>query len=568
MAIVKQRSLRIPIIMVLVVLLGAVVIVRLFMLQIVQGSKFSERAERQYVTPTGTLFDRGTIYFTSKNGSTMAAATIASGYKLAINPSLLKNPQEVYTKLTAVVPLEREDFFEKAAKKKDPYEELANRLTQEQADSITAFNITGVGLYKEKWRFYPGNDLAAKTIGFVSYKDKELLGRYGLERSYNDVLARTDDSIYVNFFAEIFANIHSTVFKNKALPGNLITSIEPSVQAMLEDAVAEVQKRWSSDGVGGIVMDPKTGEIFAMAQVPTFDLNAYSKVKDVSLYGNPFIESVYEMGSTIKPLVMAAAIDSGAVTPETTYNDKGFVQVDDRTLSNYDKKGRGVVNMQEVLNQSLNTGMIFAGQQMGKENFRAYMKSFQIAEKTGIDMPGEVSGLASSLNDPGNVSYATASFGQGIAMTPITMVKAFSALANDGVMVTPHLGRSIEQQNGFEKKLHFPESKRVLKPETVDTMRQMLVTVVDKGYKQGIPNYSVAAKTGTAQIARPGGGGYYEDRNLHSLIGYFPANNPRFILYLYNYNPKGDSFAATTLADPFFEMVKSLISYYEVPPDR
>ncbi|HSE57006.1 MAG TPA: penicillin-binding transpeptidase domain-containing protein, partial [Candidatus Paceibacterota bacterium] len=284
---------------------------------------------------------------------------------------------------------------------------------------------------------------------------------------------------------------------------------------------------------------------------------------------NPMIESDYEMGSIVKPLVIAAALDMGAVTPETTYIDNtGSVQVDDRVLNNFDKKGRGTASMQEVLNQSLNTGMVFVQRKMGKDAFRKYLLSYEIGDKTGIDLPGEVSGIVGNLQSPGNVEYATASFGQGIATTPIAIVKAYSALANNGVMVTPHLGKRIEQQGGGTKELTFKAGAQVITPETAATITNMLVKVVDKGYRRGLPNYTVAAKTGTAQVARPGGKGYYEDRNLHSLIGYFPASNPRFILYLFNYYPKGASFASETLSDPFFDTVQSLISYYELAPDR
>ncbi len=565
----KIHTTRIQIIMVLVIFVGALVTVRLFSLQVVQAEKYAERAERQYVTPTSTIFDRGTIYFTKRDGTTVAAATVASGFKVAIVPAQIESPEKTFEALGKIIELDRSDFFAKALKKNDPYEEVATRITKVQADAITKLALPGISLFKEKWRFYPGGALAAKTLGFVSYKEDALLGRYGLERSYNEVLSRNPDSFYVNFFAEIFANIQSTIFKNRQVAGDVVTTIEPSVQAMLESALNRVESQWHSDGIGGIVMDSRTGEIVALSHVPAFDLNAYGKVRDVSLYGNPLVESVYEMGSIIKPLVMAGAIETGAVTPQTTYNDTGSVTVDDRTFSNFDKKGRGPgTTMQQVLSQSLNTGMVFVQKKMGKESFRKYLLSYELGEKTGIDLPGEVAGLVSNLQSPGNVEYATMAFGQGIATSPIAIVKAYSALANNGVLVTPHLGKRIELQNGSTKELSFKEGKQVLKPETAATLTNMLVKVVDEGYKHGISGYSVAAKTGTAQVARPDGKGYYDDRNLHSLIGYFPASNPRFILYLFNYYPKGASFASETLAGPFFEMVESLIGYYELTPDR
>lgn len=557
------------------VLIGAIIffalciVARLFSLQVINQKVYKEKAQRQYLTSTNDSFDRGTIYFTKKDGTTVAAATVATGFKLSIAPEKLTNKEKVYEALSAVVPIDREDFFQKASKESDPYEEVAFQMTEEQAESITALGIPGVNIYRQKWRFYPGAELASKAIGFVSYKDKSLIGRYGLERYYNDVLSRGENSFYVNFFAEIFTNVQSTLFKNKTATGDVVTTIEPTVQSQLETIITRVDSAWGSDAVGGMIMDPYTGEIIAMAHVPTFNLNEYGKEKDVSVYANPFSQNVYEMGSIIKPLVMAAAIDAGVVTPTTTYTDKGFVEVQDRTFSNFDKKGRGLSTMQDVLSQSLNTGMVFVEQKMGKELFKEYLLSkYKIGEKTGVDLPSEINGLTSGLRGTNDVNYAAASFGQGIATTPINIVRAYATLANGGKLVTPHLAKEIKQESGLSKTLSYPSSEPMLSPQTIETITSMLVTVVDKGYGRGMDHYSVAAKTGTAQMAKSDGSGYYTDRNFHSLIGYFPAHEPRFVMYLFNNYPKGASFSSQTLADPFFEMVQFLTSYYELTPDR
>lgn len=352
-------------------------------------------------------------------------------------------------------------------------------------------------MYRQKWRMYPGGSLASKAIGFVSYKDDNLTGNYGLEEEYNDVLSRNADNFYVNFFAEIFANVQSSIFHNKTATGDVVTSIEPSVQNQLESTVAGIESRWASESVGGIVMDPHTGEIVAMAQVPTFDLNAYGSEKNVSIYANPFTQNVYEMGSIVKPLVIAAAIDAGIITPSTTYFDDGEVKVEDKVLRNFDQKGRGKVNMQDVLNQSLNTGMVFVQQKMGKDLFKDYMLDrYKVGERTGIDLPNEVKGIVSGLRTANDVNYATASFGQGIATTPINIVRSFAILANGGKLVTPHLVSEINEGNGFIKKLEYPVVEGVLKPETASTIRTMLTHVVDDGYHRVTPHYTVGAKRG------------------------------------------------------------------------
>jgi cell division protein FtsI/penicillin-binding protein 2 len=565
----KVQRRRIRIVIGLVVFAGALVIFRLFSLQVINGSSYRERAERQYVTPSGTLFDRGNIYFSNKDATTVAGATVATGFKIAITPSRLTSIEHTYDALHAIVPIDKEEFFQKASKKNDPYEEVYEHATTEEGEKLGALGLPGVQLVRQKWRLYPGGSLAANTIGFVSYKGNDLVGNYGIEEYYNDVLTKQSNNFYVNFFAEIFANMQSTVFKNRTATGDVVTSIEPTVQSELEHAISGVQSKWASETVGGVVLDPYTGEILAMATAPTFDLNSYGSEKNVRIYNNPLSQSVYEMGSIVKPLVMAAGIDTGVVTPTTSYNDAGSVVVRDKTISNFDKKGRGHVTMQDVLNQSLNTGMVFVEQKLGHEKFKEYMlERYRVGEKTGVDLPGEVNGIVGNLKGENDVNYATASFGQGIATTPLNIVRGFAALANGGTLITPHVATAIRTESGSLEKLTYAQRTGIIKPETAATMATMLTHVVDDGYHKGLANYRVAAKTGTAQIAKPNGQGYYEDRNLHSLIGYFPATKPRFVIYMFNVYPKGAQFAIQSLADPFFGMVQFLANYYEIAPDR
>lgn len=563
---------RIYVIITTVAVLGGIIVIRLFSLQIVGAKAYRARAEKQYVTPSGNIFDRGNIYFTAKDGTTVAAATVEDGFEAAINPSLVTDPETAYADLNAVTPIVKADFFAAVAKKNDPYKQVASELTHQQGAILAADKIAGLTLYADKWRYYPGGSLAAKAIGFVSYnKNNQLVGNYGLEEYYNKVLSRNTSDFYVNFFAEVFANIQSSLFKSNANTGDVVTSIEPSVQAQLEQAVAGIQQKWSSQAVGGIVMDPYTGAIIAMAQVPTFDLNNYGAEKDNSIYTNPLVQSDFEMGSIIKPLIMAAAIENNVVTPTTTYDDKGSVLIGGKTIYNFDKVGRGPnTTMQTVLDNSLNTGMIYVEQHMGQTMFKDYVENkYQLGQKTGIDLPGEVNGLMSSLNRSNDVNYATAAFGQGIATTPISIVRSFALLANGGYLVTPHLATAINEQDGTVKTLQYTKSTTpLLSKPTLSTIVTMLTHVVDVGYHRGQAHYTVAAKTGTAQIAMPGGAGYYNDRNLHSMIGFFPATNPKYILYLYDYYPKNILYSIQTLGDPFFNMVQFMENYYNIPPDR
>lgn len=545
---------------------------KLFFVQIVHGGSFSERADRQYASPSSSLFERGTIYFQKKDGELVSAAAQKTGYKVAINPSKLEDVEKVFEKISAVTTIEKEDFSEKAGKAEDPYEEVATHLSKEQADKISGLKLPGVSIYKEKWRFYPGGELASHTLGFVGYKGDELGGRYGLEREYEDVLSRDKDNPYVNFFAEVFSSINKKFFLKETKKGNVVTTIEPEVQSFLEKELERVRSRYSIDSIGGIIMDPKTGAIYALSIKPDFDPNNFSKVKNISTFTNGLAENVLEFGSVVKPLVMASALDAGVVTAQTKYNDTGSVIVEKKEIFNFDKKGRGPgTSMQDVLNQSLNTGMVFAYQKLGKERMRDYMMSFGIKEKTGVDLPNETSGLVSNLNSPREIEYANAAFGQGIALTPFEIVRALASLGNGGNLVVPHLVEKIKYDDGTEKEFEYETTPTKISKVSSEEITRMLVEVMDKSLKGGqakFDHYSVAVKTGTAQVANSEGGGYYLDRHTHSFFGYFPAYNPKFIVFLYAVNPKGVLYASETWADPFIEVTKFLLHYYEVPPDR
>ena len=564
--------LRIRFILGFVIFVALILLVRLYFIQIVYGDDFSIRADHQYVRPNQNLFNRGRIIFESKDGLPWSAATLKTGFTVSINPSILKNPDIVYQSLSKIINLDKEEFFIRAGKTDDPYEEIAKRVSQENGIKINNLKIKGVQIHKERWRFYPGGSLASQTIGFVAYKGDKLSGRYGLERYYNDVLSRGSDDLYINFFAEIFSNLNKTISKKDSKrEGDVITTIEPSVQLFLERKLKEINEKWSPRQTAGIIINPQNGEIYAMGVYPNFDVNNFQNVEDPSVFSNPLVEGVYEMGSIIKALTIAAGLDSGAITEETTYYDRGSIKVDGATVSNYDKKARGRIKIQQILSQSLNVGAAFVAEKMGKEVFRKYMLNYGIGQKTGIDLPNETEGLVSNLNSPRMLEYITASFGQGIAMTPIETVRALSTLANGGRLITPHLGKKIKYRTGLYKTISYTDGKRVLKKQTSDEITRMLIKVVDKALRGGtvaMKNYSIAAKTGTAQIANVKERGYYSDRFLHSFFGYFPAYDAKFLVFFITIEPKGVRYASQTLTSPFIDTVNFLINYYDVSPDR
>ncbi|MEA1929269.1 MAG: penicillin-binding protein 2 [Patescibacteria group bacterium] len=544
---------------------------RLFHLQVIGHEDYSDRADRQYQRPSEPVPDRGTIFFTDRDGQRFSAAVMQTGFILAINPLRLEDPEETYQQLSAVVALDRENFFAKAAKPDDPYEELAAQVSESEAERIGGLRLPGVILQRTRWRVYPAGKLASHVIGLMAWEGDEFSGRYGLERQFNQILERESGQSFIGFLADLLSELKGVV----AGPGDdseaadLVLTIEPQVSQTLEAELVVVLENYQAPVAGGIIMDPQTGEILAMAALPNFDPG--NKISDIAVLPNPLVESVFEMGSIVKPLTMAAALDAGVVTASSTYTDLGYVSIDNRRIENYDGKGRGLATMQDVLSFSLNTGAVFAMQQLGPESLRHYFESYGLGSETDIDLPGELAGLTENLSSGREVEYATASFGQGFAVTPIAITRALAVLANGGRLVTPHVVKSLERSNtGLSEKVQFPAAEQILDPATSREITRMLVEVVDTqlaGGKVKQANYQVAAKTGTAQLADPAGG-YYADQYLHSFFGYLPASQPRFIIFLYLLKPQGVRYSSETLTTPFVNLSKFLINYYQLPPDR
>lgn len=569
----KQLTFRIRLLSGVIFLISLAVVARLYQLQVVHGQQYVVKAEKQYVHTAADLYDRGSIFFETKDGSELSAASVRSGFVLAVNPTLVGDAETLCNEIKDYIEIDKPLCIERATLSNRTYVELEKELPDEMANEIATKDLDELSLYRSRWRYYPGNDVAARSIGFVGYTEQgnELRGKYGLERQYDEVLYREGETMSVNFFAELFSNLGGLLSgQSEQKTGDIVTTLEPSVSRMLDSVLIETNDEYGSKLTGAIIMNPMTGEIIAMSAVPSVNLND-RRGASIDQFRNPLVENVYEFGSTIKALTMAAGLDSGAVSPQTTYYDSGSIDLDTFTISNFDGRGRGTVSMQEVLNQSLNTGVSFIVKEMGKEKFRDYFVNFKLGSESGIDVPNEAYGLIDNLQSPRDVEYATASFGQGIALTPIAATRALATLGNGGYLVTPHLVKEIKYSDGSVKEIRYPEGSQVLSADTSEEISRMLSVVVDdalRGGGEALPNHSIAAKTGTAQIPDPVNGGYYEDKFLHSFFGYFPAYEPEYIVFLYTVEPKGVRYASETLTDPFMDIARFLINYYSIPPDR
>lgn len=564
---------RIDFVLLIWFLFTLVIVGRAFYIQVVKHSYYADVADKQYISQVPVNFDRGSIYFSRYKGAVVPAAQLRTSYRVAIDPSQITGAELLYTQLTKVIPLSKEEFMAKATKANDPYEEIARDIGEDDILLLKAKKLKGVTYPKDNKRSYPQDDVGAKVIGFVGSDGVHVRGQYGLERYYDDVLTRRSSDTTVNFFAELFTDISKTIVSNtNKQEGDIVLTIDAEAERVLHQTLVQTREEWNSDTIGGIIMDPKTGRIIAMDGLPSYNPNGFTQVKDASVFINQNVSGVYEMGSIIKPITMASAIDAGVINVDTTtYNDTGFRDLNGYKVRNFDGKPRGPgTTMQLILDKSLNVGIVFLVEQLGAKKFQSYFKKFGIGSESGIDVPTEASGLTKNLESNVFVDSATAGFGQGIAITPIQTIRALAALGNGGKLVSPHLVDSIVYQNGDVKKITYDDGEQVISPITSETISRMLVHVVDYALKDGnykMNHYAIAAKTGTAQMVKPGGG-YYEDRYLHSFFGYFPAYDPKYIIFLFHTYPKGAEYASATLTDPFFKLVKFLISYYEIPPDR
>jgi cell division protein FtsI/penicillin-binding protein 2 len=430
--------------------------------------------------------------------------------------------------------------------------------------------LSGIFLDSEDIRFYPQQNLLSQTLGFVGYKGDKKAGLYGLERYFEDDLAGTSGELREEKDtggAWIFGSTRQLLPARDG--ANLVLTVDKTIQFKAENVLKDAVAKHGADGGCVIVVNPKTGAILAMANYPDFNPNEYNKVEDPKLYLNTAVTGNYEPGSVFKPLTMAAAVNENKVGPDTTYEDKGAVVIDNYTIKNSDNKAHGIQTMTQVLGESLNTGVIFAKDQIGNAEFFKYIKRFGFGRETGIELP-EMVGNLDNLKADIKVNFATASFGQGISVTPIQLIQAFTALANEGKMMKPYIVQAKITPDGKVQSTEPRAVDNVITSKTANVVSAMLVDVVENGHgkKAGVPGYYIAGKTGTAQVPKKDGRGYEENNNIGSFIGYGPVENPQFLMLVRIDHPRDVTFAETTAAPAFGELAQFILNYYHIPPTR
>ncbi len=438
--------------------------------------------------------------------------------------------------------------------------------------------LDGIAFMLKAGRYYPENNIGSHILGFVGYDENGGdRGRYGLEGFFNEELFGTPGSVKTGRGAGGGLIIINDREYNKPINGSdIILTINKAIQFMACRKLNETAVKYGADGGTVIIMEPRTGAILAMCSWPDYDPNNYNEVEDIGVYNNPAIFAEYEPGSIFKSITMAAALDSGKVTPETVYNDEGKIMIEGwrKPIKNSDYEthgGWGVVNMNKVLEESLNTGAIFAMRQIGADVFAQYVKDFGFGEKSGIELETESAGdirnlLAKNIKP---IDAAVASFGQGLTVTPLQMTVAYAAIANGGILMKPYLAREILHPDGERDITQPKQVRRVISERAAILLSGMLVNVVENGHakKAAVSGYYVAGKTGTAQVAAKNKKGY-SDKTIHTFVGFAPVEDPRFVMLVKLDDPKGVKYAAGSATPLFGEIAEFLLNYLEVPKER
>ncbi len=545
----------------------------LFLLQVVRGDEYRSIITQNYIGGVDKTPVRGSILFKTKDGLTSSGVFSTQGFSIAVEPSRVTlSPDTLIETLQEVgIPVD-EDGIRNALQLNRPYVPLNIRITREEREILNEKGVRGLVYEPIRWRTYPWGTLAAHILGFAGPSiDEVFKGHYGLEKYHNYRLAG-DKNKHVNSFANVLLNLREDI---QEYPANIVTTIDPNIQLSLEKELSTIAEKWGGTKTTGIIVDPVSGKIFALASNPTYDPSAYNEIDDFSVFVNPIVEERYELGSILKPLTIAMGIDSGLLSKQFKYNDyTGSRTIDTHTIYNFDKKGRGSdIDIQSILSNSLNTGIAVIVEEIKPSTLVNYVGELELGSETGVDLPGEISSDVRNLvQSPRLIEAVTAGYGHGIALTPIATVRALSSIANGGTLNHPHITESVNE-NGKTVRIGREEikQKRVFDERTTRYVTDLLVHVVDEALLGGTvknERYRIAAKTGTALLVNSKEGGYYDDRVLHSFFGYFPAYDPQFLIFLLTVDPKEVRYASETLTAPFIRLTDSLINYYRIPPDR
>jgi len=586
---------RINILQGIIVLLVLAIVGRLFYVQVLAHDYYWQIGLQQRAVVQDLRPERGNIYALTdyKSQELYPLAVNEIYYEVSVNPSKITRPQNVSDLFVEHLAVDKEVALEKVKQEAKQYELIAKKASRESTESLLqALDILrqdinqsmpadkqlktvsemGVDFVKHVLRYYPDKEVGAHILGFLGFGDDgySRVGKYGLEGYLENDLAGIEGILLgeTDVTGTLLANRSSQPATNGA---DIILTIDRTVQYKackeLEKAVAETE----AESGTVVILDTQTGAIQAMCNYPSFDPNNYGQVDSSGVYNNSAVYEAYEPGSVMKVISMAIAIDQGKVTPNTTYVDEGEIKfAGDKVIRNAGNKKYGLVDMKQVLADSINTGVVYATHDINNKIFEDYVQNFGFGKEIGLNISQISSGDIALLSKPGDIYKATGSYGQGLTVTPLQMAAAVNVIANDGQFTRPYLVSRIQYPDGTTKDFGPQVERQVITQSTAAQVSAMMVNTVDVGHsaRAGVAGYFVAGKTGTAQVANPETGKYYTDRTIHTFVGFAPNNAPRFTMLTKLNYPKTAPYAESTAAPLFGQIASFLLEYYQIPPDR
>lgn len=539
------------------------IILRAFQLQITERDKLTQLIEKQYLKYVKLPPKRGTIYDRKKR-ELAVSVEVDSVYA---RPGKIKNKKEIAKKLSPILNVSYRSLKRKLVSDR-PFVWLKRRISPLQSTQVKNLNLEGIGYIEESKRFYPNRELASHCLGFAGI---DLKGLEGIELEYDSYLKGTPGYLLVERDA-LGRNIYTKNIKQvSATKGyNLQLTIDKTIQYLVEKALEEGVKKHKAKAGIAIVMVPQTGEILALAVRPTFNPNNFWDYSP-SQWRNRAVTDVFEPGSTFKIFLIASALEEGIFQPQDIfYCENGSYPLEDRVI--HDAHKYGWLTLTKIIKYSSNIGACKIAENLGKKPFYRYIRKFGFGSKTDIDLPGESNGLLTLPYKWSRIHLGTISFGQGISISPIQLITAFSAIANQGMLMKPYLVKAIFNNKGEIIKEFHPESReRTITQHTSKQVVSILKTVVAKGgtgENAFIPGFEIAGKTGTAQKVDPEIKNYSNSKMISSFIGFLPADNPKLTILIIIDEPQGIPYGGTVAAPIFKEAASQIIRYLNIPPNQ
>lgn len=563
-----MRNWRPKIVLFFMFILAAIIIGRLFYVQILNRKLYSAIALGQQTGFQEVQGNRGEIFFENSketrggkgSGEVKSLAINKERWLISTVPKDIKDKNN-FTEVLSTVIKEPKEFVISKLNSSDSYVIIKKNLSQEDVDPLKKLKLQGLSFESVATRYYPQENLASQVIGFWGGNE---VGQYGIEGYYHDILKGKAGIKEEKRGLDL---INSNNNQDSLNGSDLYLTIDYNIQFQAESLLQEAKKNINIDSGQIIVLKPDSGRILALANFPSFDPNKYSKESDFEIFQNSTTQKVFEPGSVFKPFIMSMALQEGKISPETTFVDTGSVTIGPDTIHNFDKKTYGKQTMSGILEKSINTGAVFLSQSINHQIFLDYLDKLGFNDQTGVDLQGEVSSKNEILKNGSDFGFATAAFGQGIEMTPMQLVRAFCVFANGGRIVKPYIVEKIV--HGQDESVTKPEvSDPVISQKTVFEVTTMLTNVVERGFGNiaKIPGYYLAGKTGTAEVPFKDKKGYYLDRTIQSFIGFGPALKPQFLILVKLDNPSVPKSALS--ATPIFKkLAQYIINYWQIPPD-